>query len=393
MAALFASLSWSAAFTGGKALIGFRGKVKAAPIELRLVQQACDALQKPLEICTELATRHILHTVMVPVIQMCEQVLESCDKLHIDDTPDDEGGWKMYLEHQTGLEGITRFTQLERMLPKLTMCSQALTTALTTAHAICGKPIMYSKQIPWSYNKHAHRLAHKHFFETNLKSGVVGIGNLYKQKKTGQSQTLQLMSKNCQVKFMSCQGSESGTSHRLEFLNHDDDGDDDCYSNSNSKSDAMNITKDTHMQRKFLSQVEGIDMDDEDDVESRLYAFDIQSGDQTQRYVFVPCCGEGSCEEDSSSFPLSAELFEAVIALSIFTAANMPTQEDFTGNDDVTFTGSPQSVTAPNWINWYTFRFLNPNLTADPLDIPMASLSLASSTSATPIKKSSLGPN
>eukprot|EP00040_Diaphanoeca_grandis_P005051 m.31130 g.31130 ORF g.31130 m.31130 type:complete len:409 (+) comp16402_c0_seq1:323-1549(+) len=357
---LLAAVSWSAAISGSKAVMGVWGKVKGAPHDLHLVQQASATLVRPLEICTELGTRHALNDVMVPVIQMCEETLSMCETLGVEQAPTNEQGWKVYLEEQTGLHGVTRAQQLKQLLPKLAVCFQALTLALTTSHSICGALVSKNIHIPWGYDKDAHRKAHRLFFWTGLKSGVFGVGTIYVTSKTHPDR-LELVGGTYKAKLMVVENPGHRTHHRVEFeaIDESENEDDD----DPTVIQPLTITKDTNMRRKFIQNVAGVVFDDDDDdIHTRLHAFEIIAGDR-RRVMFIPHCAQGNLDDDpESTFPLSAELFEATVALAIFTATNRRADTTFRGDDLVDFNGSPQHATTPSWISWYTMRYLPPHI-------------------------------
>lgn len=362
-------------FTGSKTAYDLASKACGAPHDLAALRDALRMLKRPIALCADLGTRHKFADVMAPALMMCRRLeVDSAELLA--HTPKDEMGWKAWLDLQIGVEGATRASKLKGLLSQSSLCFKALTLALTSAAAIAGRPVAQSRQLSWEIDHDAHTLAYDLFFRKlqvgECPAGVIGVGKLHVQSDSNPGllvewppPTQENKSMPCSLKLVANADGGSGLSHTIEFAlvgggDHPPGG----------ACAPFPITKDTQFARRALVST-GVQPDHAD--ESRV-AFELLAAvprtaegvPSVRRVVFVPECALGVCDVDPDDdddhkepFALSAELFEAAVALAVYTAGNRATKgPNFAGDDAIDLVGSPQRAAEPAWVDWYTQNFL-----------------------------------
>lgn len=210
---------------------------------------------------------------------------------------------------------------------------------------------------------------------------MVGVGKLHVQSDSNPgilvewpAPTLGNKSMPCSLKLVANANGGSGPSHTIEFSlagggDHPPGGT--CA--------PFPITKDTQLARKALVNT-GVQSDHADEAQ---VAFELLAAvprtaaggaPSVRRVVFVPECALGvrdvdpdEDEDHEEPFALSAELFEAAVALAVYTAGNRATKgPKFAGNDAIDHVGSPQRAAEPRWVEWYTQKFLGGRNRAPP---------------------------
>ena len=239
-----------------------------------------------------------------------------------------------------------------------------------------------SDDLPWEFSAAVHTLAFELFhpklqqLQAGFPGGIVGVGRLFVEADSN-PEILEpwptINHRQCALKLVAsdCGAAAAGVKHTIEFFSETTGG-------GGGDLVPLPIAHDTQIVRTTLSNmgIESImtgNLDEGQSVAFELKAPQGALGD-ARRLVFVPECtiaqrgqdptdvvevvGDGDdqwgvYETRGEPFPLSAELFEAAVALAVYTASSgnpMPQSPKKRGSE----TGPPWDW---EWKMWYVDKY------------------------------------